>query len=142
MRREMELELENYVQSAPTNKRFVVEDSFTKVTSDGEPHCMMTMVAGLAGLLAAVIILAVLVSMVACRKQKKQCSNSTTDREQDVAMKGVPQISTLAGNLNAAFAESTLSLSGTCKATDDCRQGQGQGQQQETWPTAVVVQRY
>lgn len=43
----------------------------TKVTSDGEPHGMMTMVAGLSGLLAAIIILAVLVSMVACRKHKK-----------------------------------------------------------------------
>jgi len=43
----------------------------TKVTSDGEPHGMMTMVAGLSGLLAAIIILAVLVSMVACRKQRR-----------------------------------------------------------------------
>lgn len=43
----------------------------TKVTSDGEPHAMMTMVAGLSGLLAAIIILAVLVPMVACRKRKR-----------------------------------------------------------------------
>lgn len=32
---------------------------------------MMTMVAGLSGLLAAIIILAVLVPMVACRKRKR-----------------------------------------------------------------------
>lgn len=47
----------------------------TKVTSDGEPHAMMTMVAGLSGLLAAIIILAVLVPMVACRKRKWYVSN-------------------------------------------------------------------
>ncbi|XP_073832351.1 uncharacterized protein [Musca autumnalis] len=56
-------------------KRFVIEDSITKVTSDGEPHEMMTMIAGLSGVLAAVAILTVLIFLVACKKSnnKHEC---------------------------------------------------------------------
>ncbi|KAH8411281.1 hypothetical protein KR215_001337, partial [Drosophila sulfurigaster] len=108
----------------------------TKVTSDGEPHAMMTMVAGLSGLLAAIIILAVLVSMVACRKhktkkqQQQQQENNNRILSGAVAMTSVevsqPQ---LAGNLNAAFAESTLNLG------DDAKDAQQQS-------TAIIVERY
>ncbi|XP_017065271.1 uncharacterized protein LOC108103993 isoform X2 [Drosophila eugracilis] len=92
-------------------KRFVVEDSITKVTSDGEPHGMMTMVAGLSGLLAAIIILAVLVSMVSCRKQRSKSNRNSNSSKNVVPMTSVPQDQPqLAGNLNAAFAESTLTL--------------------------------
>ncbi|XP_034478211.1 uncharacterized protein LOC117784552 isoform X2 [Drosophila innubila] len=128
------MELENYMQASasPNSKRFVVEDSITKVTSDGEPHGMMTMVAGLSGLLAAIIILAVLVSMVACRKHKtKKQQNTNTTIGSVVAMTSVeisqPQ---LTGNLNAAFAESTLTLNVDDKDKANQR------------PTAIIVERY
>ncbi|EDW06757.1 uncharacterized protein LOC6583775 isoform X1 [Drosophila mojavensis] len=139
------MEPNSYVQASalPNSKRFVVEDSITKVTSDGEPHGMMTMVAGLSGLLAAIIILAVLVSMVACRKRKTCCHKRKALQQQDpskslaVAMTSVersqPQ---LAGNLNAAFAESTLTLSVDVKDKDKDKDKDNQ------WPTAIVVQRY
>ncbi|XP_034103078.1 uncharacterized protein LOC132795420 [Drosophila nasuta] len=131
------MELESFMQASvsPNSKRFVVEDSITKVTSDGEPHAMMTMVAGLSGLLAAIIILAVLVSMVACRKhktkkQQQQQENNNRILSGAVAMTSVevsqPQ---LAGNLNAAFAESTLNLG------DDAKDAQQQS-------TAIIVERY
>ncbi|KAH8237628.1 hypothetical protein KR038_003342 [Drosophila bunnanda] len=125
---DLKMELGGYVQSSPNTKRFVVEDSITKVTSDGEPHGMMTMVAGLSGLLAAIIILAVLVSMVACRKQK---SNRKSNVATNVAMTSVQQDQPqLAGNLNAAFAESTLTLD------------KDQDKEVQWRPTSVVVERY
>ncbi|XP_017113378.1 uncharacterized protein LOC108136580 [Drosophila elegans] len=129
---DLKMELGGYMQSGPNTKRFVVEDSITKVTSDGEPHGMMTMVAGLSGLLAAIIILAVLVSMVACRKQRSN-NNRKSNASTNVAMTSVPQDQPqLAGNLNAAFAESTLTLD-QVKVTD----------KEVQWrPTSVVVQRY
>ncbi|KRF93798.1 uncharacterized protein LOC6583775 isoform X2 [Drosophila mojavensis] len=134
------MEPNSYVQASalPNSKRFVVEDSITKVTSDGEPHGMMTMVAGLSGLLAAIIILAVLVSMVACRKRKtKALQQQDPSKSLAVAMTSVersqPQ---LAGNLNAAFAESTLTLSVDVKDKDKDKDKDNQ------WPTAIVVQRY
>ncbi|XP_052849113.1 uncharacterized protein LOC128260291 [Drosophila gunungcola] len=129
---DLKMELGGYMQSGPNTKRFVVEDSITKVTSDGEPHGMMTMVAGLSGLLAAIIILAVLVSMVACRKQRSN-TNRKSNASTNVAMTSVPQDQPqLAGNLNAAFAESTLTLD-QVKVTD----------KEVQWrPTSVVVQRY
>ncbi|KMZ10199.1 uncharacterized protein LOC27208310 [Drosophila simulans] len=128
---DLKMELGGYVHSAPNTKRFVVEDSITKVTSDGEPHGMMTMVAGLSGLLAAIIILAVLVSMVSCRKQKSNNRKSNSSANV-VAMTSVAQDQPqLAGNLNAAFAESTLTLDKVKQGTED------------QWrPTAVVVERY
>uniref|UniRef100_T1PBL1 Adenovirus E3 region protein CR2 n=1 Tax=Musca domestica TaxID=7370 RepID=T1PBL1_MUSDO len=61
----------SYVKSSNA-KRFVIEDSITKVTSDGEPHEMMTMIAGLSGVLAAVVILTVLIFLVACKKSNKK----------------------------------------------------------------------
>ncbi|TDG39014.1 hypothetical protein AWZ03_014565 [Drosophila navojoa] len=137
------MEPNSYVQASalPNSKRFVVEDSITKVTSDGEPHGMMTMVAGLSGLLAAIIILAVLVSMVACRKRKTCCHKRKALGQQDpskslaVAMTSVERSQQqLAGNLNAAFAESTLTLSVDVKDKGKDRDNQ--------WPTAIVVQRY
>ncbi|KAH8356142.1 uncharacterized protein LOC110184376 [Drosophila serrata] len=125
---DLKMELGGYVQSSPNTKRFVVEDSITKVTSDGEPHGMMTMVAGLSGLLAAIIILAVLVSMVACRKQKSNRKGNITT---NVAMTSVQQDQPqLAGNLNAAFAESTLTLD------------KDQDKEVQWRPTSVVVERY
>lgn len=68
--------MDPYMKATHT-KRFVVEDSITKVTSDGEPHEMMTMIAGLSGLFAAMVILAVLVSLVSCKSGKKvrHCKN-------------------------------------------------------------------
>lgn len=140
----------------------------TKVTSDGEPHAMMTMVAGLSGLLAAIIILAVLVPMVACRKRKRYVSNPaalvhTNDllhmlcclhskrakEEQQlaqqqqqhqintipsaVAMTSVTMPPQLAGNLNAAFAESTLTLSDNDKQQDNGNQSPS---------TTIIVERY
>ncbi|XP_023169232.2 uncharacterized protein LOC111598283 isoform X1 [Drosophila hydei] len=141
------MEPNSYVQASalPNSKRFVVEDSITKVTSDGEPHGMMTMVAGLAGLLAAIIILAVLVSMVACRKRKSCCHTRKAMEQQNqsqslasvsamaVAMTSVEKSrQQLGGNLNAAFAESTLTLSVDVKDKDKDNQ----------WPTTIVVQRY
>ncbi|XP_043658905.1 uncharacterized protein LOC122623685 [Drosophila teissieri] len=129
---DLRMELGGYVQSATNTKRFVVEDSITKVTSDGEPHGMMTMVAGLSGLLAAIIILAVLVSMVACRKQKRNSNRKSNSSANVVAMTSVAQDQPqLAGNLNAAFAESTLTLDKVKQGTED------------QWrPTSVVVERY
>ncbi|XP_017018259.1 uncharacterized protein [Drosophila kikkawai] len=124
---DLKMELGGYVQSSPNTKRFVVEDSITKVTSDGEPHGMMTMVAGLSGLLAAIIILAVLVSMVACRKQKSRKSNVSTNVAMTSVQQNQPQ---LAGNLNAAFAESTLTLD------------KDQDKEVQWRPTSVVVERY
>ncbi|XP_037937707.1 uncharacterized protein LOC119671240 [Teleopsis dalmanni] len=53
-------------------KRFIIEDSITKVTSDGEPHEMMTMIAGLSGLAVAIVILAILASFVTCKKKEKE----------------------------------------------------------------------
>ncbi|KAH8355419.1 hypothetical protein KR084_005463 [Drosophila pseudotakahashii] len=130
---DLKMELGGYVQSAPNTKRFVVEDSITKVTSDGEPHGMMTMVAGLSGLLAAIIILAVLVSMVACRKQRSNANRKSNSSSNVVPMTSVPQDQPhLAGNLNAAFAESTLTLD-KVKDKDDGAQWR---------PTSVVVERY
>ncbi|XP_011181614.1 uncharacterized protein LOC105211722 [Zeugodacus cucurbitae] len=69
-------QMDPYMKAMHT-KRFVVEDSITKVTSDGEPHEMMTMIAGLSGLFAAMVILAVLVSLVSCKSGKKvrHCKN-------------------------------------------------------------------
>nr|XP_014100041.2 uncharacterized protein LOC106624796 [Bactrocera oleae] len=69
-------QMDPYMKAMHT-KRFVVEDSITKVTSDGEPHEMMTMIAGLSGLFAAMVILAVLVSLVSCKSSKKvrHCKN-------------------------------------------------------------------
>ncbi|KAM8720587.1 hypothetical protein ACLKA7_006601 [Drosophila subpalustris] len=135
------MELESYVQAStsPNSKRFVVEDSITKVTSDGEPHGMMTMVAGLSGLLAAIIILAVLVSMVACRKhktkkqqQQQQQQQKTTTIASVVAMTTSVEMSQpqLAGHLNAAFAESTLTLNVNDKDKTNQR------------PTTIIVERY
>lgn len=128
---------------------------------------MMTMVAGLSGLLAAIIILAVLVPMVACRKRKRYVSNPaalvhTNDllhmlcclhskrakEEQQlaqqqhqintipsaVAMTSVTMPPQLAGNLNAAFAESTLTLS------DNDKQQQDNGNQSPS--TTIIVERY
>ncbi|XP_017155607.1 uncharacterized protein LOC108164430 [Drosophila miranda] len=137
------MELESYVQSSPNTNRFVVEDSITKVTSDGEPHGMMTMVAGLSGLLAAIIILAVLASMVACRKQKSTTSNKSSPSSRRLSKKSMNLAMTiveeeqpqLAGNLNAAFAESTLTLQGQEKDKE-------KDSQWSTTPTSVVVQRY
>ncbi|XP_032308098.1 uncharacterized protein LOC6504401 isoform X1 [Drosophila ananassae] len=130
---DLKMELGGLMQSPTNAKRFVVEDSITKVTSDGEPHGMMTMVAGLSGLLAAIIILAVLASMVACRKQRsplKRKSRSSTNVAMTSVQSDQPQ---LAGNLNAAFAESTLTLD-KIKAQDQDTQWQ---------PTSVVVvERY
>ncbi|KAH8273398.1 hypothetical protein KR018_008640 [Drosophila ironensis] len=125
---DLKMELGSYVQSSANTKRFVVEDSITKVTSDGEPHGMMTMVAGLSGLLAAVIILAVLASMVACRKQRSPASRRSQSST-NVAMTSVHcpgEQPKLAGNLNAAFAESTLALD----------------QDKEKPPSVLVVERY
>ncbi|EDX01948.2 uncharacterized protein LOC6525000 [Drosophila yakuba] len=129
---DLRTEMGGYIQSVPNTKRFVVEDSITKVTSDGEPHGMMTMVAGLSGLLAAIIILAVLVSMVTCRKQKSNASRKSNSSANVVAMTSVAQDQPqLAGNLNAAFAESTLTLDKVKQGTED------------QWrPTSVVVERY
>ncbi|KAL7743389.1 hypothetical protein ACLKA6_008361 [Drosophila palustris] len=134
------MELESYMQAStsPNSKRFVVEDSITKVTSDGEPHGMMTMVAGLSGLLAAIIILAVLVSMVACRKhktkkqQQQQQKTTTTTIASVVAMTTSVEMSQpqLAGHLNAAFAESTLTLNVNDKDKTNQR------------PTTIIVERY
>ncbi|XP_053949607.1 uncharacterized protein LOC128857849 [Anastrepha ludens] len=69
-------QMDPYMKSTHT-KRFVVEDSITKVTSDGEPHEMMTMIAGLSGLFAAMVILAVLISLLSCKSDKKakHCKN-------------------------------------------------------------------
>ncbi|XP_020715415.1 uncharacterized protein LOC105664457 [Ceratitis capitata] len=69
-------QMDPYMKATHT-KRFVVEDSITKVTSDGEPHEMMTMIAGLSGLFAAMVILAVLISLVSCKsgKKAKHCKN-------------------------------------------------------------------
>ncbi|XP_022208698.2 uncharacterized protein LOC111065047 [Drosophila obscura] len=142
---DMRMELESFVQSSPNTKRFVVEDSITKVTSDGEPHGMMTMVAGLSGLLAAIIILAVLASMVACRKQKSSARNSRKEngsrrqskKSMNVAMTIVEEQPQLAGNLNAAFAESTLTLHGQEKDKD-----KEDSQWTDNTPTSVVVERY
>ncbi|XP_011199770.2 uncharacterized protein LOC105223687 [Bactrocera dorsalis] len=69
-------QMDPYMKATHT-KRFIVEDSITKVTSDGEPHEMMTMIAGLSGLFAAMVILAVLVSLVSCKSGKKvrHCKN-------------------------------------------------------------------
>ncbi|XP_030566292.1 uncharacterized protein LOC115766482 isoform X1 [Drosophila novamexicana] len=144
-----QMEADTYVQASalPNSKRFVVEDSITKVTSDGEPHGMMTMVAGLSGLLAAIIILAVLVSMVACRKRKTCCNQRSNKQLQTkslasasamaVAMTSVdrsqPQ---LAGHLNAAFAESTLTLNVDAKYKHKDKDNANQ------WPTEIVVERY
>ncbi|BFG01062.1 uncharacterized protein DMAD_00906 [Drosophila madeirensis] len=144
---DMRMELESYVQSSPNTKRFVVEDSITKVTSDGEPHGMMTMVAGLSGLLAAIIILAVLASMVACRKQKSTTSNNNKEngnrrlskKSMSVAMTIVEEQPQLAGNLNAAFAESTLTLHGQDKCMD---KENDDSQWTANTPTSVVVERY
>ncbi|TMW52483.1 hypothetical protein DOY81_002443 [Sarcophaga bullata] len=61
----------NFIRSSNT-KRFVIEDSITKVTSDGQPHEMMTMIAGLSGLLAAIVILTILLFLVACNKSKNK----------------------------------------------------------------------
>ncbi|KAH8397829.1 hypothetical protein KR222_003406 [Zaprionus bogoriensis] len=148
--------------TSPNSKRFVVEDSITKVTSDGEPHAMMTMVAGLSGLLAAIIILAVLVSMVACRKRKASSERNKQEQQQQqqsnglpgaVAMTSVQMPAQLAGNLNAAFAESTLTLS----VDDDKQQKQQQQQRQQQQQqqrqqqdkenqsppaTTIIVERY
>ncbi|KAH8276734.1 hypothetical protein KR044_002701, partial [Drosophila immigrans] len=141
---QFKMELESFMQASasPNSKRFVVEDSITKVTSDGEPHGMMTMVAGLSGLLAAIIILAVLVSMVACRKHKTK-KQQQANQIMSVAMTtSGPQ---LAGNLNAAFAESTLSLSVDAKDKENQQQQQQQQQQQlqqQQRPTAIIVERY
>ncbi|KAH8409201.1 hypothetical protein KR009_010289 [Drosophila setifemur] len=131
---DLKMELENLIQSSPNTKRFVVEDSITKVTSDGEPHGMMTMVAGLSGLLAAIIILAVLVSMVACRKQRSAANRKSTASSTNVAMTSVQQVQPqLAGNLNAAFAESTLTLD----------KDKDKGKDDQWRPTSVVVvERY
>ncbi|XP_061395338.1 uncharacterized protein LOC133330953 [Musca vetustissima] len=65
------MDTSSYVKSSNA-KRFVIEDSITKVTSDGEPHGMMTMIAGLSGVLAAVVILTVLIFLVACKKSNKK----------------------------------------------------------------------
>ncbi|KAI9590087.1 hypothetical protein GQX74_008255, partial [Glossina fuscipes] len=48
--------------------RYVIEDSITKVTSDGEPHEMMTMIAGLSGFIVALIILAILLFFVISKR--------------------------------------------------------------------------
>ncbi|XP_017852583.1 uncharacterized protein LOC108606717 isoform X1 [Drosophila busckii] len=119
------MERDNYIVQAlslPNSKRYVVEDSITKVTSDGEPHGMMTMVAGLSGLVAAIIILAVLVSMVACRKQKTQQQEAT-------ALTGVKESP---GKINTAFVESTLTLS----AFDDSNSSSSNKQ------TTITVERF
>lgn len=129
---------------------------------------MMTMVAGLSGLLAAIIILAVLVPMVACRKRKRYVSNpaalvhtnyllhmlcclhSKRAKEEQqlaqqqqintipsaVAMTSVTMPPQLAGNLNAAFAESTLTLS------DNDKQQQQQDNENQSPSTTIIVERY
>ncbi|KAH8386553.1 hypothetical protein KR093_001200, partial [Drosophila rubida] len=119
--------LSHIITTAAPSLALSLSIAVTKVTSDGEPHGMMTMVAGLSGLLAAIIILAVLVSMVACRKHKTNKILSGA-----VAMTSV-QVSQpqLAGNLNAAFAESTLNLSADAK---------DKGNQQRA--TAIIMERY
>ncbi|KAI8128201.1 hypothetical protein CVS40_2460 [Lucilia cuprina] len=66
------MESSPFVMKSSNTKRFVIEDSITKVTSDGEPHEMMTMIAGLSGLLAAMVILTVLIFLVACKKSKSK----------------------------------------------------------------------
>ncbi|EDW00305.1 uncharacterized protein LOC6564582 isoform X2 [Drosophila grimshawi] len=143
------MESDTYMPASalPNSKRFVVEDSITKVTSDGEPHGMMTMVAGLSGLLAAIIILAVLVSMVACRKRKTNNNNKDNNSNAmaaavamtSVVEKAQPQ---LAGNLNAAFAESTLSLSVVDKAKSMDMDMDMDRNEVNQWPTAIVVERF
>lgn len=126
----------------------------------------MTMVAGLSGLLAAIIILAVLVPMVACRKRKRYVSNPAAlvhtndllhmlcclhskrakeEQQQQhqintipsaVAMTSVTMPPQLAGNLNAAFAESTLTLS------DNDKQQQQQDNENQSPSTTIIVERY
>ncbi|KAM7348923.1 uncharacterized protein ACRADG_008083 isoform 1-T2 [Cochliomyia hominivorax] len=66
------MESSPFVMKTSNTKRFVIEDSITKVTSDGKPHEMMTMIAGLSGLLAAIFILTVLIFLVACKKTKNK----------------------------------------------------------------------
>ncbi|XP_013112589.2 uncharacterized protein LOC106090816 [Stomoxys calcitrans] len=67
--------MDNSYLKLTSAKRFVIEDSITKVTSDGEPHEMMTMIAGLSGVLAAMVILTVLIFFVGCKKAptKHEC---------------------------------------------------------------------
>ncbi|EDW75018.1 uncharacterized protein Dwil_GK19949 [Drosophila willistoni] len=126
-------QMENYVTATGSNsKRIFDEDSVSKVTSDGEP--LLTMVAGLSGLLTGIIILAVLVSMVACRNHKNKRRQSGTAGAAtptppatitDLTMTSPPVAGR--GNLNAAFAESTLSL----RVQDNDKD--------KEWPSAVVV---
>uniref|UniRef100_A0A1A9W334 Uncharacterized protein n=1 Tax=Glossina brevipalpis TaxID=37001 RepID=A0A1A9W334_9MUSC len=66
-----------------TPKRYVIEDSITKVTSDGEPHEMMTMIAGLSGFVVALIILAILLFFVISKRSQSlhechRCSVSSS----------------------------------------------------------------
>ncbi|XP_067639485.1 uncharacterized protein [Eurosta solidaginis] len=69
-------QIDSYLRASHA-KRFVVENSITKVTSDGEPHEMMTMIAGLSGLFAAMIILGVLIALISCKggRRNKHCKN-------------------------------------------------------------------
>ncbi|XP_055844118.1 uncharacterized protein LOC129910674 [Episyrphus balteatus] len=61
----------SYLKS-PYSKRYVIEDSVPKATSDGEPHEVMTLVAGLSGMLAAFVILGILITLIGCRRKERQ----------------------------------------------------------------------
>ncbi|XP_036318550.1 uncharacterized protein LOC118733307 [Rhagoletis pomonella] len=104
-------QMDPYMKATHT-KRFVVEDSITKVTSDGEPHEMMTMIAGLSGLFAAMVILAVLISLVSCKsgKKPKHCKNCPRTAN---ANGSVTRNCTLNGNNTPASLEEGNSVSTT-----------------------------
>lgn len=67
--------MDNSYLKSPYSKRYVIEDSVPKATSDGEPHEVMTLVAGLSGLLAAVVILGILITLIGCKNKERQRPN-------------------------------------------------------------------
>lgn len=69
--------MDNSYLKSPYAKRYVIEDSVPKATSDGEPHEVMTLVASLSGMLAAFVILGILITLIGCKsKERKRTQNN------------------------------------------------------------------
>ncbi|XP_055370974.1 uncharacterized protein LOC129605317 [Condylostylus longicornis] len=60
--------------------RYVIDEDFVpKATIDGEPHEMMTLIAGISGIVAAFIILAILMVFIGCKQSERlEKSSSST----------------------------------------------------------------
>ncbi|XP_055914457.1 uncharacterized protein LOC129947783 [Eupeodes corollae] len=127
----------NYLKS-PYSKRFVIEDSVPKATSDGEPHEVMTLVAGLSGMLAAFVILGILITLIGCKSKERQrnqnspppspemseisemsfkrssilpiFTKSISIEDTDPRLVSISIIPNNFGNLNSAFVASEMSL--------------------------------